>query len=173
MAAPKFAPVDVTEAPRVYSSPDAVPGSWTADRPGDVVGFQPQGGGLGYQGPDQGFALRIANRMRDQLHLQPGERADDVLAGAVAIGLRRASLFSRAPVVHDLTMALSMWGFLTASPSAEQVTERMARFAGIGHGHHYAQARALVDMVPESTLRMTPAQVAAAAGRWRELVGLD
>jgi hypothetical protein len=37
---------------------------------------------------------------------------------------------------------------------------------------HYAEARHIVDMVPESTLRMSPQQVAAAyPARWRELVG--
>lgn len=172
MAAPKFAPVDATESPRVYRSPDHVPQPWTASRPGDIVGFQPRGLGLGYQGPDQGFALRLANALRDRLILQPGENADDVLAGAVKIGLRRASLMSRAPVVHDLTVALSMWGFLDPNAPADQVAERKVRFHGVASGHHHAHGRSLADMVPEATLRMSPAQVEAAAGRWRDLVGV-
>jgi hypothetical protein len=52
--------------------------------------------------------------------------------------------------------------------------QRARLFEGVSNTlHHYDEARALVDMVPEATLRMTPAQVAAAyPGRWRELLGL-
>jgi hypothetical protein len=45
-------------------------------------------------------------------------------------------------------------------------------FEGVGHVHHYKEARAIVDLVPESTLRSTPAQVAARyPAQWRELTG--
>jgi hypothetical protein len=40
--------------------------------------------------------------------------------------------------------------------------------------HHYTEARRIADMVPESTLRMTPAQVDASyPEHWRSLLGLD
>ena len=141
------------------------------DRPAEITGFQPQGERLGYQGPDQGFAIKIANGFRDRLQLQPGEHDADVIKGCLGIGLRRASLFSRAPVVHDLTIAFTIWGFLDPAPPAELVAARGPLFTGLGHGH-YSAARALVDMVPEATLQMNPQQVAAAypAG-WRTLVG--
>ena len=50
---------------------------------------------------------------------------------------------------------------------------RLRLFEGVSNTlHHYDEARALVDMVPEATLRMTPAQVAAAyPERWKELLG--
>lgn len=172
MAAPPFAPVSVTETPRVYASPDHVPAAWTQNRPGDVVGFQPEGHQLGFQGPDQGFALKIANGMRDSLLVAPGERIDDVIKGGFGIALRRASMFSRAPVVHDLTIAFTIWGYLDDAAPAELVELRKGLFEGLADGHHYSQQRAVVDMVPAETLRMTPQQVAAAyPQRWRELTG--
>jgi hypothetical protein len=174
MAAPKFAPVSCVDDPRVYGSPDVVPGSWKPDRPADLVGFQPEGARLGNQGPDQGFALKIANGFRDRLQLQPGEHASDAIQGCLGIALRRASIFSRAPVVHDLTIAFTIWGLLDSDPPAELKTLRARLFEGVSNTlHHYDEARALADMVPEATLRMTPAQVAAAyPERWKELLGV-
>jgi len=172
MAAPKFAPVSPVDDTRVYGSPDVVPGSWKPNRPADLTGFQPEGARLGYQGPDQGFALKIANGFRDRLQLQPGESAADAIQGCLGIALRRASMFSRAPVVHDLTIAFTIWGFLDNNPPAELKADRLRLFEGVSNTlHHYDEARALADMVPEATLRMTPAQVAAAyPGRWKELL---
>jgi hypothetical protein len=172
MAAPKFAPLDPTARPRGYESPDYVPGPWVADRPAEVEGRQPEGRSLGYQGPDQGYALTLAARLRPKLNLAGGESADDALAGAVAIGTRRASLYGRAPVIHDLTIPLTAWGFFDASPPAELVAKRRELFDGVGSAHGYVEARHLADMVPESTLRLTPAQAAAEyPSRWKELTG--
>ena len=173
MAAPQFSPTPVVDTARSYTSPDFVPLAWHPDRPGDLTGFQPAGEQLGYQGPDQGFAIKIANGFRDRLQLQPGEHAADAIKGCLGVALKRASLYSRAPVVHDLTIAFTMWGFLDAAPSAELVAERGRLFAGVGHGSHYTQARAIVDVVPDASLLQTPQQVAAAyATGWRSLVGL-
>ncbi len=174
MAAPKFTPVDPTDAPRYYESPDHVPASWTPDRPGEIAGFQPHGDRLGAPGPDQGFAIKIANSMRPQLCLQPGENDDDVVRGCLGVALRRASMFSRAPVVHDLTIAVTVWGFLTDAPPSELVEVRKPLFEGLRHvGHHYAESRVVADQVPVETLRKTPAEVADAfPAQWRSLVGL-
>ncbi len=173
MAAPKFSPTPVVDTARFYSSPPVVPEAWMPDRPGEVVGFQPSGPQLGYQGPDQGFAMKIANGFKDRLQLQPGEHAADVIKGCFGVALRRASIFSRGPVVHDLTVAFTIWGFLDADPPAELVTVRSALFQGVGHGHLYAEARAIVDMVPEATLEMTPQQVATHyPANWKSLLGL-
>lgn len=172
MAAPRFSPVPPTERPRYYESPDHVPEPWTPDRPGDIEGFQPSGPQLGAQGPDQGFALRIASRLRPKLQLQ-GEHVDDVVRGSLGVALRRASLFSRAPVVHDLDIAFTIWGFYDPDPPAELAELRARLFEGLRFvGHHYTEARLVADMVPESTLRMTPGQVTSAyPAEWRRLVG--
>jgi hypothetical protein len=172
MAAPKFAPVPPADDARGYASPDHVPDQWMPDRPAEIRGFQPEGGRMGYQGPDQGFAIKIANTFRPRLCLQGTESEGDAITGCLGIGLRRASMFSRAPVVHDLTIAFTMWGFLDDAPPADLVALRRSRFAGLAQSHSYDARRALVDGVPESTLRMQPAQVTAAyPGRWRDLVG--
>jgi len=173
MAAPRFSPVPPTARSRYYESPDHVPDSWTPDRPGDIEGFQPDGPRLGEQGPDQGFALRIAAQLRPKLQLQPGEHADDAIRGCVGVALRRASMFSRAPVVHDLTIAFTIWGFYDPAPPAELVGLRRTMFEGLRHiGHHYMEARAVADMPPDATLQMTPSQVDAAyPTSWRTLVG--
>lgn len=174
MAAPKFTPVAPTDSPRAYSSPDVVPSSWRPERPADIEGFQPTGDRLGAPGPDQGYALKIANSMRDDLHLADGEDADDVVRGCLGVALRRASLFSRAPVVHDVRIAFTVWGFLDDAPPAELVALRARLFEGLRHvGHHYVESRVVVDHVPDATLRMTPDAVADAyRSDWRALLDL-
>lgn len=172
MAAPRFAPVPPTEPVRYYESPDFVPDGWEPGRPGEIEGRQPAGERLGYQGPDQGYIITLANRARSRVKLVGGEDMDDVLRGCSLIALRRASLFGRAPSVFDLNLALSLWGFLTDSPPADQVAVRKELFIGVGNVHHYKEGRALADMVPETTLRMAPEFVALEAPtKWRELTG--
>jgi hypothetical protein len=174
MAAPEFVPVPPAVRPRLYTSPDHVPEAWLADRPADIAGRQPEGRGLGFQGPDQGYALVLAERFRGRLQLRSGEDADDAIEGALNVALRRASLFGRAPVIHDLTVAFTIWGFLDPGPPDELVELRRSMFEGVGHAHHYAERRAIVDMVPEGTLRLMPVDVQAAyPGRWRQLLGLE
>jgi hypothetical protein len=173
MAAPRYAPVPVGERARTYRSPDHIPASWSPDRPAEIEGRQPEGPRLGYQGPDQGFALTIAARYRDRIHTAAGETVDDAVRGSVAIALRRASLFGRAPVVHDVVIALTIWGWLDASPPADLVERRRTLFEGVGNVvHHYVEGRRIADLVPESTLRMTPDSVRTAyPSQWRVLTG--
>jgi hypothetical protein len=172
MAAPKSAPAGARES-QYYSSPDVVPASWSPDRPGVVEGLQPSGARLGAQGPDQGFALTLAHRLAPNVHLQGLERLDDAIQGCVGIGLRRASLFSRAPVVHDVRIAFTIWGFFDEHPPDDLIARRPQLFEGVGNvNHHYAEGRLIADLVPESTLRMTPDEAAAAyPASWRDLTG--
>lgn len=173
MAAPKFAPTSPTAVVRSYESPDHVPDGWMPDRPAEILGRQPEGTRLGYQGPDQGYALKLAATLRPSLKVSAGESVDDAVRGGLVIALKRAALFGRAPVMHDLTVAFTIWGLLDANPPADLVARRHELFEGLGKvTHHYAEARVVADMVPESTLRMTPAQVAAAyPAQWKALTG--
>jgi hypothetical protein len=175
MAAPKFSPVAPSARATYYRSPEHVPATWMPDRPGVVDGFQPVAPGLGAQGPDQGFALRIAAQLKPKLKMQPGEHPDDVVRGCLGVALRRASMFSRAPVVHDLVIAFTIFGFFDENPPAELLSMRDEMFEGLRHvGHHYAEARAVADLPPESTLRSTADQVASRyPAEWRALLGLD
>lgn len=173
MAAPRFAPTSPTDIVRAYASPDYVPAPWMPDRPAEILGRQPEGERLGYQGPDQGYALRLAEMCRDRIRVAEPVSVDDAIRGALVIALRRASLYGRAPVMHDLTIAFTIWGLFDEAPPADLVARRAELFAGLDKvTHHYAEARRVADLVPEATLRMTPAQATAAYPRdWRTLTG--
>jgi hypothetical protein len=173
MSAPEFVPRTAVGVAKAYESPPWRPDPWLAVRPGDLGGErQPEGPLLGVQGPDQGYALTLARRLRDKLVLTEGERADDAIAGCLGIALRRAALFGRAPVIDDLRLAFNLFGFLDADPPSELIEFRRSRFAGLDSHHHYAEARELANLVPESTLRMTADQVAARRGDWRALLAI-
>ncbi len=178
MTQPRYAPIleqhEVREVQRI-----GPPAPWEPHRPGE---FRPgpqvgRPAGLGIPGPDQGYALRLAERFQDRLELDPGEHAKDVLAGAVAVALSRAALYGRAPVATDIELALSLFGYLTSEggPSAPRdlIDFRRDRFAGAAHD--YWRRRALADQVPEKALRMTPLAVGELRDThrdgWRELLG--
>lgn len=173
MAAPRFAPVAPGDVSSAYESPDHVPAPWMPTRPAEIVGRQPRGERLGYQGPDQGYVLTLAARLRPRVRVSSGESVDDALRGCTLIALRRASLFGRAPVIGDVRLALTIWGFLDGSPPADLISARKVIFEGVRNvAHHYAEGRAIADMVPESTLRLTPEAAAARIpADWRTLVG--
>ena len=172
MSAPSYVPA-ADRPSSVYQSPPRRRGSWTADRPGEVVGGpQPRGPGLGSPGPDQGYALGLARRFGDHLILADGESRDDVLAGCTAVALRRASLFARAPVAHDVRLALELFGCLRRAPS-DLVEWRRACFAGMAGEHGYRSSRWLAHLVPEETLRASVEAVAEACRHdWRRPLGL-
>jgi hypothetical protein len=171
MAAPEHVPVDRNQPVRGYRSPPRRADSWRPDRPGEVIeSGQPRGDQLGNQGPDQGFALSLARRFQGKLTLTAGEHEKDALAGAVGVALKRASIYGRAPMVHDLTVALTIWGFLGDAPR-ELVDLRKPLFEEVSHPHHYGDLRRIVDSVPEAALRQTPAQVTEAhRADWRTLL---
>lgn len=178
MAAPEFVPTKPNDHPRAYASPPRRDDDWQPDRPGELVttGGQPSvdAGRMGAPGPDQGYLLKLVPLLRDELQLTAGEHRSDVETGGVAIAMKRASLFGRAPMIHDLRVAYTVWGFLDASAPAELVAERTARFEGVHHtAHHYPELRAVADAVPEATLRLNPAEAASAsAADWRSLLVL-
>lgn len=169
MAAPGYVPVPLADQARRSL---ALPPSrrWTATRPGDLQGGQPRGDKLGDPGPDQGYALLLAERLHDRVRVTDGENAEDALAGAVAVAMKRASLLGRAPVTQDVELGLRLWGYLDENPPAELVEARRRLFAGAGH--HYWDQRAITDAVPEATLRMTPDQVAGRLSDWRSLLSV-
>ena len=74
----------------------------------------------------------------------------------------------------DLRIALTIWGFLDPSPDEALVALRRPMFLGVANPlHGYEERRALVDSVPEASLRQTPGpghrrlphQLARAPGR--------
>jgi hypothetical protein len=173
VAAPAYVPVKPIDDVRAYESPPRRPHPWMPDRPGDLDAGQPKGGSLGWPGPDQGYALVLARLVHDRLRLSEGEHHDDVIEGGVAIALKRASLLGRAPVIHDVVIAFTIWGFLDDSPPDELVELRRAVFNELSLPLHYGEQRRLVASVPEVVLLQPPAAVEEAYRRdWREQIDL-
>ena len=157
-----------------YESPPRRDRVWNADRPGDVfIQGQPEGELLGSQGPDQGFALRLRRQFEPMIRLASGEYRADVVAGTVAVAMRRASLFGRAPMRDDVELALTIFGFLDADAQSDLVEWREPRFAELSHtAQHYTDARELVSAVPEETLRLSVTDASRAYDRnWRDVLG--
>lgn len=168
MAAPEYVPTSYADRPR-QSLPIPPAAGWKATRPADLDRGQPYGKTLGRPGPDQGYALALAGRLSDKLKLAEGEHAADAVAGCVALAMRRAGMFGRAPVVFDLELAFGVFGFLDDAPP-ELVEWRHRAFRGASHD--YWEQRAIVDQVPESTLRLSHTDVRRRLGEWRSLVGV-
>ena len=169
MTQPKFAPIQaedqVREAYHLHT-----PRPWVAARPADAEpGPAPHLRGAGTAGPDQGYALLLARRFVGRFRTAGNESPDDVVAGCVHIALRRAALFGRAPVTHDLAHAFALVGCL-GDPPQDLVDWRVANFQGASHDDW--DVRELADAVPESTLRMTPDAVGLGLAGWRRLLGL-
>jgi hypothetical protein len=166
---PSFVPVvEEDQVRRAYQL--EVPDIWTTSRPSELRGTRaPTGAFLGTPGPDQGFALKLARRFQDRLVVAPGEHAEDAIAGCTAVAMRRAASYGRAPVIHDLTLAFTLFGFLAGAP-ADLVEARVPLFRAASH--HYQAQRTIADSVPPATLRLSPQQVASQLDDWRTLVTL-
>jgi hypothetical protein len=169
MAAPDYVPHQQADQPR-QGLPLPPGRRWTATRPGDLQRGQPLGPRLGRPGPDQGYAYSLAERFLDQLRLAEGEEEEDVVEGASAVALKRASMFGRAPVIHDVELAFGLFGYLDDAPS-DLVAWRRALLAG--SARQYWDRRQVADTVPESTLKLTPADVRSRLHEWRTLTGAD
>ena len=114
MTQPKFAPIlEQDEVRPGYQLGVPQPGCPIARARADPLPAGQDLPGLGVRGPDQGYALELATMFADRLVLEPGEHAEDVLAGAVAIALRRAAIFGRAPIATDIDLALDLFGYLS------------------------------------------------------------
>lgn len=169
MAAPDFVSNTIAEQPRRGLALPA-PDGWVADRPAELGGRVPSGDGFGITGSDQGFGLKLARRFADRLVLGAGESTDDAVVGCLGVGLRRASLFGRSPVIHDFDIAFRVWGFLGQAPD-ELVALRRPWFESVAH--HYDEQRAIADAVPDATLRLTHGEIARRFPTdWRPLLGL-
>lgn len=170
MAQPEYVPVNADDRVRATERLP-VPDRWVPDRPGEIRGVGvPTGPRLGSPGPDQGYGLKLARSFVEngRLVLAEGEHAEDAVAGCLGVALKRASMFGRAPVIYDLELAYALWGFLDQSAPRELVEFRKPLFQSASH--HYWDQRAIVDHVPDSTLRMQPADVRSRLNEWRSLL---
>jgi hypothetical protein len=153
-----FVPERIEEEPR--QEPNLPPGvkmpaprRWFANRPGDIPAGWPTGKLLGSPGPNIGYALTLANRIRDQFALAPHEHPDDAVAVVAEIAMRRAALFGRAPVLADVEFGMQIMGYRgDADPDFVAWRKRAVR----GALHNYYERRALVDAIPVDILRLAP-----------------
>ncbi len=132
--------------------------AWVPNRPADLAAGQPQGTLLGSPGPNVGYALTLANRVRDRLNLAPHEHVDDALAVVAEIAMKRAASYGRAPVMADIDAALALLGY------KGQVAPEFAawRVRVIEGAHHeYESRRLIVDAVPIDVLRLRPDRIPA------------
>jgi hypothetical protein len=145
-----------------------VPKPWRSDRAGEALDpTPPHGARFGSTGPDLGYGLKLARRLAPKLVVAEGETAEDAIAGCFAVGSKRASMFGRAPVIFDMELAYTLWGFLGGAPP-DLIAFRKPLFQGAGH--HYWEQRIIVDRVKETTLRLTPAQVRDRLADWKTLI---
>jgi hypothetical protein len=169
MAAPKFVPVVPVGA---YRDGEHLPPAeeWRAARPADLEGAQPRGTKLGNPGPDQGYALKLANSFHGKLALAPGENEHDVIAGCLGVALKRASLYGRAPVIHDLRTAFTLFGYLGDQPAPRALVEWRTKLFEAA-GHHYEVQRHIADLVSDDVLRLgdTAIGIRQRTGGWDSL----
>jgi hypothetical protein len=169
MTQPSFVPIVESEQVRPTYRLE-VPSIWTQSRPSELRSTRaPTGKLFGTPGPDQGYALKLARRFEDQVILDPGESAEDAIAGCTAVAMRRAAHYGRAPVIHDLTFGFTLWGFLGGAPKA-LVEARAPLFRSASH--HYHAQRDIAAAVDEAALALTPEAVAGRLGEWRQLLHL-
>lgn len=164
MSQPKFVPAAGVSTGKYYESPPRRAGSWTPSRPGEVFrDGQPHTDHMGAQGPDQGFAIKLAKHVEGEVILHGKEDFADAMAGCVAVALKRASKYARGPMIHDIRFAFGLFGFFDASLPLELIRMRSDLFAEVAHAHHYAERRDIADLVTADTLSLTPADAAAEA----------
>src|SRR5580704_8150638 len=158
MTQPTFVPI--AEADQVRPALHLhVPGAWSTSRPAEItVPAVRRGRSVGTPGPDSGFAMRLAKRCEHDLQLGEGESEEDVVLGVALVASKRAALFGRAPSIYDVQFALNLWGFLDADAPADLRAARRALFSAVSHD--YVAQRALVDSVPEETMRLGHDQAA-------------
>jgi hypothetical protein len=159
---PEYVPLQPTSRPRIeWRSPARRRGPWVAERPGDIERRgQPQQAGFGVQGPDQGYALKLMRSLGSELRLEDAEDLRDVEAGCAQVALKRASIYRRAPVIHDVTAAAIIWGFRDRPADDELVAFRRSCFSGAHEPHAYATRQAIGDAVLTSALSHDPGWIA-------------
>lgn len=172
MATDPFVPERLDEEPR--QEPNLPPGvkmpparAWLANRPGDLPNGQPHGKLLGSPGPNVGYALTLANRLRNRFALARHEHAADAVAVVAEIAMRRAALFGRAPVITDVEVGMQIMGYTGDADADADFVEWRVR-AVQGAQHNYYERRALVDATPVDIIRLAPSALPAQVDEARQ-----
>ena len=163
MTQPRYTPIESRDEVRAAKHLDP-PRPWTAHRPAEHrPGAAAGRSRIGTAGPDQGYALRLAEGVRDSLVLGRGEHVDDAIAVTTQVALRRAARFGRAPVRRDLESAIGLLSFDVAI-SDDAAAHRSAAITGAAHDHW--RCRELAELVPDDALGVDPGLVASHAIAW-------
>jgi hypothetical protein len=167
-----FVPADPADRPRQQQNlppGTALPPArrWQARRPGDLATAPPNGRLFGSPGPNVGFAYTLAEHFEDRLELAEHEDVHDVIPVIAEIAGKRAALFGRAPVIHDVEATVRLLGYDgSADPDFARARVQLAQEAG----HDYYRRRAIVDTVPEELLRQQVDDINSAVYEWRRTV---
>tara|TARA_B100000953_G_C17782920_1_gene346209 strand:- start:6 stop:554 length:549 start_codon:yes stop_codon:yes gene_type:complete len=153
MAAPRHVPTPALQKKFYKSTRRKQSDRWVTGRPGEQKSVLQRNSGFGNQGPDQGYALKIVQYFRDKVYLTSSEEWSDAAEAAVIVGLKRASLFGRAPSRYDLEAAFCIWGFFDPEPDSDLVELRFEKLRNVGATHNYLLRRAIADSVPPEALR--------------------
>jgi hypothetical protein len=171
MAAPRYVPSPKNQRKYYESSKRKLTDRWRSGRPAEQKSASSKNSRFGYQGPDQGYALKIVQYFRENIYLTSDERWSDAAETAVVVGLKRASLFGRAPTRFDLEAGFCLWGFFDSTPAAELVELRIDILANIGTSHNYFQRRLVADCIPADGLKQGLEEILESyTNDWRSLI---
>ena len=69
------------------------------------------------------------------------------------VGLKRASLFGRAPSRYDVEAAFCLWGYFDPEPASDLVEFRITTLKNLGASHDYLLQRSIADCIPTEKLK--------------------
>ena len=153
MTQPDYVPLDAGSRLR-QTDELSVPKAWIPDRPsehGVLKDSEPkQGKFFGTPGPGSGYALKLTRHGMEILGLDQGGDREDAEVVVSAIVIKRASLFSRAPVIHDVRFTLALLGYV--GDDVPVGTSELRRNVIRGAAHDYFLVRRILESIPASTL---------------------
>lgn len=142
----------------------ATPQSWITDRPAELSAMTgsavEQGKFLGTPGPDSGYALKLARIAIEKIGAGHTEHTGDMVVVISAVAIKRAALYSRAPVIHDVNFAMRLFGYVGEIPS-DLKSVRHSLIAGAAHD--YFKVRHITETIPVSVLELDLAEVDSSA----------
>ncbi|MGQ0823652.1 MAG: hypothetical protein ACT4OX_01260 [Actinomycetota bacterium] len=171
MSTDPFVPSDPADTPRQQQNlppGTALPPAlhWHANRPGDLRAKQPKGQLFGSPGPNVGYAYTLAEHAAKDLQRRDAESVHDVVPVLAEIAAKRAALFGRAPVIHDVAVAIKLLGYDgDVDDDFGAIRELIVHDAG----HDYTRRRGIVDTVPEQLLRLKSEDLDEMISEWRHL----
>ncbi|NNN10742.1 MAG: hypothetical protein HKL83_02655 [Acidimicrobiaceae bacterium] len=151
MTQPDYVPIAESEEVRKFWVQPASPEAGVVKASQLSLPDQHRGDRRGSPGPDMGYALKLGQRLKGTLELSPHEHEEDAIAAVVALAMKRASLFGRAPVSTDLEVSASLLGY--RGGVSLEIKAKTAKLT-FGVSHDYQRLRTLVDSVIEESLRL-------------------